>query len=56
MPGSAGQVCELVPMLAEYYRARGWADGVVPEGKLRELGIIDEAPVASEDHLDAAAS
>jgi len=40
-PGSEGQVCELDKMLADYYRIRGWVDGVVPESKLRELGIID---------------
>jgi aldehyde:ferredoxin oxidoreductase len=42
-PGSgpaAGHVCELDKMKKEYYEARGWADGVVPEQKLRELGII----------------
>ena len=37
---SKGQVCELEPMLAEYYEARGWENGVVPEKKLKELGII----------------
>lgn len=41
MPGSQGHVCELDEMLAEYYAARGWENGVVPESKLRELGIID---------------
>ena len=39
--GSEGQVCELDMMLEEYYQVRGWEDGVVPEEKLRELGIID---------------
>ena len=39
-PGSEGQVCELDEMLAEYYAARGWEDGVVPESKLKELEII----------------
>lgn len=39
MPGSEGHVCELKPMLEEYYAARGWEDGVVPEAKLVELGI-----------------
>lgn len=39
-PGSKGQVCELDLMLAEYYKARGWENGVVPEKKLRELEII----------------
>jgi aldehyde:ferredoxin oxidoreductase len=38
--GSEGQVCELDQMLEEYYQARGWEDGVVPESKLRELEII----------------
>lgn len=39
MPGSEGQVCELELMLEEYYTARGWENGVVPEAKLQELGI-----------------
>jgi aldehyde:ferredoxin oxidoreductase len=39
MPGSQGQVCELDKMLEEYYTARGWDNGVVPEAKLKELGI-----------------
>jgi aldehyde:ferredoxin oxidoreductase len=38
--GSKGQICELDKMLAEYYEARGWVNGVVPEGKLKELGIL----------------
>jgi aldehyde:ferredoxin oxidoreductase len=38
--GSAGHVCDLAPMLEEYYAARGWEDGVVPEAKLKELGIL----------------
>ena len=37
---AAGHVCELDKMKKEYYEARGWIDGVVPEQKLRELGII----------------
>ncbi len=37
---AAGSVCELDEMKAEYYAARGWDDGVVPEAKLRELQII----------------
>jgi aldehyde:ferredoxin oxidoreductase len=41
MPGSEGHVCELDEMLAEYYEARGWVDGVVPEAKLRELDIVE---------------
>jgi aldehyde:ferredoxin oxidoreductase len=39
-PGSRGHVSELGPMLAEYYAARGWQEGVVPEAKLRALGIV----------------
>lgn len=40
MPGSLGNVCELDDMLAEYYAARGWENGVVPQAKLKELEII----------------
>jgi aldehyde:ferredoxin oxidoreductase len=40
MPGSVGQVCELDLMLADYYEARGWKNGVVTEAKLKELEII----------------
>ncbi len=39
-PGSKGQVCELPQMLEEYYKERGWVNGVVPESKLKELGIL----------------
>jgi aldehyde:ferredoxin oxidoreductase len=35
-----GHVCELDKMKKEYYEARGWIDGVVPEKKLQELQII----------------
>jgi len=38
--GSEGHVSELGPMLEEYYAARGWHDGVVPEAKLRELEVL----------------
>ena len=38
--GSEGQLCELDEMLNEYYSARGWSNGVVPEAKLRELSIL----------------
>ena len=39
--GAASEsVCELDEMLKEYYAFRGWENGVVPEGKLKELGII----------------
>ena len=40
MKGSKGNVCELDKMLAEYYTERGWVNGVVPESKLKELGIL----------------
>ena len=40
MPGSLGHVCELDLMLEEYYKERGWENGVVPENKLRELEIV----------------
>jgi aldehyde:ferredoxin oxidoreductase len=39
-PASKGHVCELNEMLEEYYEARGWVKGVVPEAKLKALGII----------------
>jgi aldehyde:ferredoxin oxidoreductase len=40
LAGSKGHVCELDLMLAEYYQVRGWNDGVAPESKLKELGIL----------------
>ena len=40
MKGSKGHVCELPEMLEEYYKARGWVNGVVPESKLKELEIL----------------
>jgi len=40
MPGSKGHICELPEMLEEYYKARGWVNGVVPEEKLKELEIL----------------
>jgi aldehyde:ferredoxin oxidoreductase len=40
MPGSKGHVCELALMLEDYYRIRGWENGVVPQAKLKELEII----------------
>jgi len=40
MSGSEGHVCELDEMLEEYYEARGWEQGVVPESKLKELEIL----------------
>ncbi len=36
---SKGEVCALDRMLPEYYRRRGWENGIVPEEKLRELEI-----------------
>ncbi|MET3288977.1 UNVERIFIED_CONTAM: aldehyde:ferredoxin oxidoreductase [Brevibacillus sp. OAP136] len=36
---SAGQLSRMDIMLDEYYQVRGWVDGVVPENKLKELGI-----------------
>ncbi len=38
--GSKGHVTELDEMLKEYYEKRGWKNGVVPEEKLKELGIL----------------
>jgi aldehyde:ferredoxin oxidoreductase len=46
MPGSLGHVCELDKMLVEYYKERGWENGVVPASKLAELEI-DYTPVAT---------
>ena len=40
MKGSDGHVCELEGMLDEYYAARGWKNGVVPESKLTELQVL----------------
>jgi aldehyde:ferredoxin oxidoreductase len=40
LAGSKGHVSELEPMLEEYYAARGWEKGVVPEAKLRALDIL----------------
>ena len=39
-PGNLGHTCELDLMLAEYYGARGWKDGVVTDWKLQELEVI----------------
>ena len=38
--GSEGALSEIDVMLAEYYEERGWVNGVVPESKLKELGIL----------------
>jgi aldehyde:ferredoxin oxidoreductase len=40
MKGSEGHVCELPQMLEKYYELRGWQNGVAPEAKLKELGIL----------------
>ncbi|MEW9669302.1 aldehyde ferredoxin oxidoreductase family protein [Ammoniphilus sp. 3BR4] len=37
---SAGHVSRMDIMLDEYYHVRGWVDGIVPESKLKELGIL----------------
>lgn len=40
---------ELDLMIDAYYRARGWTpDGLIPEARLRELGLDDLAPVRAE--------
>jgi glycerol-1-phosphate dehydrogenase [NAD(P)+] len=39
---------ELAAMLDEYYRARGWQNGVIPEAKLVELDIEYRAPLGSD--------
>jgi len=38
--GSKGHVSELQLMLEEYYASREWDEGVVPDAKLRNLGIL----------------
>jgi aldehyde:ferredoxin oxidoreductase len=40
MPGSKVHVSELDKMLVEYYAVRGWENGVAPDSKLEELGIL----------------
>ncbi|MBE3555395.1 MAG: aldehyde ferredoxin oxidoreductase C-terminal domain-containing protein, partial [Thermicanus sp.] len=37
---SAGYVSRMEIMLDEYYKVRGWVNGVVPETKLKELEIL----------------
>lgn len=44
---STGAVSRMDIMLEEYYQVRGWKDGVVPEQKLRELGIINSETTPS---------
>jgi len=36
-----GYVSKLKPMLKEYYKLRGWVDGIPTKEKLKELGIAD---------------
>jgi aldehyde:ferredoxin oxidoreductase len=44
MGGSEGWVSHLEPMLAEYYRARGWDENGVPRpAKLENLGLAELA-------------
>ncbi|MFP4322977.1 MAG: aldehyde ferredoxin oxidoreductase C-terminal domain-containing protein, partial [Anaerolineales bacterium] len=38
---SLGHVCELEPMLEEYYAFRGWENGIVSDDNLRAVGILD---------------
>jgi len=40
MPGSLGHISELDKMLADYYEARGWKNGVVSEAKIKELELV----------------
>lgn len=46
--GSAGEVSKLPDMLKDYYRERGWVDGVVPAEKLLELGIQPASGLGGE--------
>lgn len=48
---SAGSVSKMDIMLEEYYQVRGWNDGVVPEEKLVELGILSEGSSSSTEQL-----
>ncbi|MGG0717906.1 aldehyde ferredoxin oxidoreductase family protein [Robertmurraya massiliosenegalensis] len=48
---SAGSVSKMDIMLEEYYQVRGWKDGVVPEEKLVELGILSEGSSSSTEQL-----
>jgi aldehyde:ferredoxin oxidoreductase len=48
---SAGSVSRMDIMLEEYYQVRGWVDGVVPEQKLRELGIIGESTTPAPEQV-----
>lgn len=48
---SLGMVSRMDIMLEDYYQVRGWVDGVVPEQKLRELGIIDEATTPATEEV-----
>ncbi|WP_440005815.1 aldehyde ferredoxin oxidoreductase family protein [Halomicrococcus sp. SG-WS-1] len=53
--GSEGELVELAELKDEYYSARGWEDGVVPDEKLDELGI-DVGPGTGVGGGGAAAS
>lgn len=48
---SAGMVSRMDIMLEDYYKVRGWVDGVVPEQKLRELGIIGESTTPAPEQV-----
>jgi len=42
-PNQEGDVVDLAPMLAEYYRFRGWDEAGVPKpGKLERLGLAED--------------
>jgi aldehyde:ferredoxin oxidoreductase len=45
---SAGMVSRMDIMLDDYYQIRGWKDGVVPEEKLIELGIINPGTTSTQ--------
>ena len=45
--GSKGQVCELAPMLEEYYAVRGWDDQGVPKAETIAAYKLDEGPSIS---------
>lgn len=48
-PNAEGRVVDLEPMLAEYYRFRGWdSQGVPSEAKLRQLGLAELAEESGE--------
>ena len=51
---SQGHVVELEPMLAEYYRFRGWSESGVPtQRKLEALGLAELAGQTAEEATHA---